>query len=351
MRYGKIRIDEGIIHFSSRMITNSLPTSDLVWAYHRRGTSSEETQGRTLVSNYLVLVTQRGRRFEFTMSEREVSDCLQVLKALNPSLAVGFPAGSRLLLQSLPNTCDLGAIETMDGRHILPGRLLHSGELYHASHADQDDLLREYALRTVIDLRAQGERENRPDDIMEGVSYQHLPLLDVDSGFLFDEVTFLDQIGSLEGNPRESIRKQYQRMVKDPYTVGQLARVIEIIRKNEGGAVLWHCSMGKDRTSLVTAILLEILGVSREVILKDYLRSNLYLAMEKEYAIELMAANGFDRRAAEPKVDALFEVEEGYLKAAFETIESEYGSLSRFHRRGLYLTQKNIDDLKEKYLI
>ncbi|MBQ1492941.1 MAG: protein-tyrosine-phosphatase, partial [Blautia sp.] len=112
LRYGKIRIEEGIIHFSSRMITNSVPCSDLVWAYHRRGPATEESSIRTLVSHFLVLVTNRGKRMECSMSEREIQECLQTIQALNPRIATGFPAGSRLLLQTLPNTRDLGAIET-----------------------------------------------------------------------------------------------------------------------------------------------------------------------------------------------------------------------------------------------
>ncbi len=351
MKYGKIRIEEGIIHFSSRMITNSVPTSDVGWAYHRRGPASQENSGRTLVTNLLVLVTTHGKRFEVPMSEKEISDCLQTLKTLNPSMVTGFPSGSRLLLQTLPNTRDLGALETQDGKNILPGKLFRSSELYHLSSSDQEDLVNVRQLHTVIDLRAPKEREARPDDVLKDVTYYNCSLLDFDSDFIFDELSLMDQIGTLEGDPKEYLTRQYVNMIKDPFTVGQLARVIEIIRQNKNGAILWHCSIGKDRTDLVTAILLEILGVPREAILKDFMKSNLYLALEKEYAIELMVANGFARANVEPKVNALFQVEERYLTSIFDTIDEVYGSMHRFFRRALYLNQKTIDDLKEKYLI
>lgn len=352
MRYGKIRIEEGFIHFSTRMITNTVPSSDLVWAYHRRGPASDEMAGRTLVTNYLVLVTNRGKRIECSMSEREIQDCLQVIKALNPSVVTSFPSGSRLLLQSLPNTRDLGALETSDGKQILPGKLFCSGELYHISGVDLENLREEYHLKTVIDLRTQKERQARPDDEIAGVTYKYFPLLDVDSSFLFDELTLLEQIGSLDGaSPRDTIASQYVSMIKDPYTVGVLARVIETLRQNDEGSILWHSGMGKDRAGLVTAILLEILGVPRPVILKDYLRSNLYLAMEREYALEFMVANGFDRGNAEPKVNALFGVEERYLQGVFAAIDEVYGSMARFLRKALYLNQKAIEDLREIYLI
>lgn len=75
-------------------------------------------------------LTRRKKRYKFDMTEREVHECIKLLRALNPDMATGFPKGSRIVLQSLPNTRDLGAIITRDGRHILPRRLLRSGELY-----------------------------------------------------------------------------------------------------------------------------------------------------------------------------------------------------------------------------
>ena len=51
---------------------------------------------------------KRHKRYQFDMTEREVHDCIQILRALNPDMAVGFSQGERLALQSLYNTRDLG---------------------------------------------------------------------------------------------------------------------------------------------------------------------------------------------------------------------------------------------------
>ena len=75
-----------------------------------------------------------------------------LLKILNPDMATGFPKGGRISLHSLPNTRDLGAIVTADDRHILPRRLLRSGELYHISESDKNRLER----------RIQSEDGDRP---------------------------------------------------------------------------------------------------------------------------------------------------------------------------------------------
>lgn len=170
MRYGKIRIEDGFFVFTRHMMLNSLPCKDILWAYMRRE-GADKTSEKQLIINYLVIITRRQKRYKFDMTEQEVQDCLRLLKVLNPDLAVGFPKGSRLPLQNLPNTRDLGALMTEDGLHILPRKLLRSGEIYHASIADTRILSEEYNVKTVIDFRSAAEVKKKPDDIMAGVEY------------------------------------------------------------------------------------------------------------------------------------------------------------------------------------
>ena len=174
MRYGKIRIEDGFFVFTRHMMLNSLPCKDILWAYMRRE-GADKTSEKQLIINYLVIITRRQKRYKFDMTEQEVQDCLRLLKVLNPDLAVGFPKGSRLPLQNLPNTRDLGALMTEDGLHILPRKLLRSGEIYHASVADTRILSEEYNVKTVIDFRSAAEVKKKPDDIMAGVEYYHIP--------------------------------------------------------------------------------------------------------------------------------------------------------------------------------
>ena len=130
MKYGKIRIEDGFLVFTRHMMINNLPCKDIVWAYMRKE-GADEGDDRQLSVNYLVIVTRRKKRYKFDMTEKEIHECIRILKILNPDMATGFPKGGRISLHSLPNTRDLGAIVTADDRHILPRRLLRSGELYH----------------------------------------------------------------------------------------------------------------------------------------------------------------------------------------------------------------------------
>lgn len=67
---------------------------------------------------------------------------------------------------------------TENGSHILPRKLLRSGEIYHASITDTRILAEEYNVKTVIDFRSATEVKKKPDDIMAGVEYYHIPILD-----------------------------------------------------------------------------------------------------------------------------------------------------------------------------
>ena len=170
MKSGKIRIEDGFLVFTRHMMINSLPCKDIVWAYMRKE-GADNGDDRQLSVNYLVIVTKRKKRYRFDMTEKEIHECIRILRILNPDMAAGFPKGGRIVLQSLMNTRDLG-------RHILPRRLLRSGELYHLSAGDKNRLTEEYNLKTVIDLRSGEERKHRPDTIIADVEYYHVPIVD-----------------------------------------------------------------------------------------------------------------------------------------------------------------------------
>lgn len=352
MKYGKIRIEDGNLAFTRHMMMNSLPCKDIMWAYKRReGENSDDGTAKQMISNYLVIVTKRRKRYKFDMTETEVQECLHVLKALNPNMAVGFPKGGRISLQNLPNTRDLGALASEDGRHILPRRLFRSGGLYHASLSDQRLLSEEYHIKTVIDFRSVRERQEKPDAILKGVEYYHIPIVDDESMGISRENSMLDMVLGFEGDVDKLMETQYESFVRDQYSVKQYARFMDVLLHHEEGAALWHCSMGKDRVGVGTALLLCALGIPKDTIREDFMRTNIYLDKELEYMLRYLESKKLDSLENVEKISAMFKVKESYLQRVFDTIVSEYGSVERFLRRGLYLTPKTLEELKNKYLV
>ena len=64
--------------------------------------------------------------------------------------------------------------------------------------------------------------------------------------------------------PEEFMLKQYESLVHDEYSIKQYARFLDVLLHQNEGAVLWHCSAGKDRVGVGTALLLCALGVPKK---------------------------------------------------------------------------------------
>lgn len=350
MRFGKIRIEDGNLIFARHMMLNNLPCKDIIWAYMRRE-GVEGGRQKQFTTSSLVVITRRRKRYQFDMTDREIQECLQILKALNPEMATGFPRGGRIHLQSLPNTRDLGALMTKDGRHILPRKLLRSGSLYHVSLADQDMLLEDYKLSTVIDFRTEAEREQKPDTIMKGVEYYPIPVLDEETSGITQAGTLMDMLTKFDQVPDEFICKQYENLVRDEICIKQYANFLDVVLHQKKGAVLWHCSAGKDRVGIGTALLLYALGVPRKTIKEDFLKTNVYLDNEMQHMVRYLETRMIVTPEIMDKVRLLYKVKGEYLDTTFRTIEKDYGSVDYFMRKALYMNPKTIEALRNKYLV
>ena len=350
MKYGKIRIEDGNLIFAKRMLINYLPCKDILWAYMRKE-GVEGGRQKQFSTSSLVIITRRKKRYEFEMTDKEIKDCIQLLKVLNPKLATGFPKGARIPLQSLPNTRDLGALATKDGRHILPRRLLRSGNLYHMSLQDQDTLLDEYHLSTVVDFRTRMEVLEKPDTVLEGVEYHEISIVDEETLGITRSGNLLEMLLKFDQPIDEFMQKQYVSFVRDDFSVKQYARFLDVILQQEEGAVLWHCSMGKDRVGVGTALLLYALGVPMETIMEDYLRTNRCLEEDQQHMIRLLETKMIVDNEVMDKIKALYRVKEEYLEAVFDAIRQDYGSEEMFLKRALYMTPKAVDSLRKKYLV
>ncbi|MBU5482300.1 tyrosine-protein phosphatase [Blautia sp. MSJ-19] len=350
MKYGKIRIEDGNFIFSRHMLINYLPCKDILWAYKRKEGAEGGVQKQYSTSS-LVIITRRKKKYQFEMTDREIHSCIQLLKALHPEIATGYPQGGRIPLQSLPNTRDLGALETVDGKHILPKRLLRSGDLYHLSIMDQDMLKKEYRLSAVIDFRTRMESLKKPDTVMEGVTWFEMPIVDEETLGITREAGFMEMLNRVKASPDEFMLRQYASLVHDDYSVKQYARFLDVLLHQEEGAVLWHCSAGKDRVGVGTALLLHALGVPKKTIYEDFMRTNLCLEGEMEHMIRLLETKMIVDNEVMDVVRLLYRVKEEYLDTVFETIEKDYGSMDVFMKKALYMSSKNLEDLRKKYLV
>src|SRR5689334_15581396 len=209
-----------------------------------------------------------------------------------------------LRLVGAPNTRDLGGVRTADGRTVRRGLLLRSGAL---GRLTDDDLLRlgEQKIAWLIDLRDASEIDAAPPDRLPGPptpQVRHIPVFDpghplftyVSALLMGRDVTAYE--GSAEEGSPGAMLRIYRWMVADPGARAGFAEALRTIADADE-PVLYHCSAGKDRTGWLTAVLLELLGVDRDVIMADYLGTNEYSRAAHASIIEAMRAKG---RPADP---------------------------------------------------
>lgn len=260
---------------------------------------------------------------------------------------------SRLLLfQRLKNIRDLGGMKTRQGKSIRSGMLIRSGHLAGLCASDQETLGN--LVDVIIDLRTGKEREENPDTFLEGVSFVTIPILDsLTEGITreeeADQRAFLRYLTEPE-QAHEYMCGMYRGFVQGKAMEGY-RRFFACLMESGQKSVLWHCTAGKDRAGIASVLIEEILGISREDIKADYLKTNEYLEGDILELTEFIKkkAGVVDRRADEA-LRYLFGADEAYISTYYSAVDETYGSFGNMIREGLGLTEQDISLLRERYL-
>lgn len=267
----------------------------------------------------------------------------------------------RIVLSGLTNTRDLGGYYTMDGRKILPKRLLRSGALFEAPEEDLKILTDQCRLGTVIDFRTGEERRQKPDPEIPGVVNIFNPILDEKTvGITFEEEEtqkkgdnairgILEHAASLGGNPRLYVDQLYEDLALNSHAARSYRRFFEILLEADERAVLWHCTAGKDRVGIGTALLLTALGVDRETIVKDFVMTNDFVEDHAEKIAGQVAAET-GNKALGDCVRVLLTVSEEYILHGFQAMEQAYGNMDAYLEQHIGLEAEKREGLKRKFL-
>lgn len=248
--------------------------------------------------------------------------------------------------EKIANARDLGGLQTMNGCTISLGLLLRSANLSDATEEDIIDLREKYHLSKIIDLRTETERRERPDVTMESVEYQSIPVFDESvAGISHEKKGMNEQIFSMF----PKMGQLYSRMVTDPSCLEHLGKAARSVMEHDftKGSVLWHCTEGKDRCGLLSAILLLALGADRNTIMEDYLLTNQVNGPKSEKYYQMMLAAGKAETEAEV-VRNIFLAKEEYLNMAFEAIDAQYENTDTFLREGLHIPENLIEQFQKK---
>lgn len=241
-----------------------------------------------------------------------------------------------IALSGAYNIRDLGGYRTKSGLRTLPRRLLRADSPHRLSDTDIDRLLAT-GLRTVIDLRASHERDAAPNRLegLEGVDCLHLPVFDALAP---------DHVSADAPRGGDPLIGFYVRTLDTRQPA--LREVFQAIAEAPPGAVLFHCTAGKDRTGLVAALALETAVVDEDEIVADYVRTKALIADLVAEFLELARANGTDLAAYRRVLDCRPDT----MRAALAHLRQTYGSAPEY-LAGIGLDRAQVDRVAARLLV
>lgn len=253
-------------------------------------------------------------------------------------------------LQGIENFRDVGGYQSADGRHLKWGKLFRCGHLMQMTKTD-GAMLEMLGIKAIFDLRTPPERNSFPSN-WRCCLQPEIYTIDVHAEGDDPKADLFQLI--LDGQiSREQVR---QHMLADyalmPYQFAPMLRQIcQHLLTTDGGVVM-HCTAGKDRTGLVVALLLSLLGVNQADIFCDYLLSNQGFNC-REKLQHMVATFGHKVENIDACMDVLkplIQVEEDYLKTALAAIEQQSGSLQTYFAETLAISLQQREDLQVRLL-
>jgi protein-tyrosine phosphatase len=220
-------------------------------------------------------------------------------------------------LEGCANFRDVGGLPTANGARIRPRRLFRSNALV-AATADDRRTLEALHIATVVDLRSDDEVAWSDDVAAPGAARHHLPL------------------GELLASGDDWERWRDPMYVADRYFdlcrsgSASITEIFAVLTDPATYPVVVQCSLGKDRTGVVVALVLRAMGVPVRHIVEEYARSR-YAAFR---IVESLRAQLDEehQRALGPYLPALLAADPFTMLSFLGRIDDEFGSITGYLR-------------------
>lgn len=237
------------------------------------------------------------------------------------------------------NFRDMGGYTNAEGRTLGHGRLFRSGHFAEVD-AQSAKQIAAHNITTVVDFRSAPEKERMK------VTW-HAPW----------QPRYVET--PIGGNAAAWIKDLFERVANAPFPADELqAQFIlafqtipianadglkklfdVLVDDDDGGAALFHCTAGKDRTGIAGALIMTALDMPEDAIFTDFMLTNQAVDLKVravEAAAQVSAKTGRD--VTPEAVYPLIGVEPAFLHAAFATITEEYGSVDAYLTKAMGLT-------------
>lgn len=250
-----------------------------------------------------------------------------------------------LPLEGVANFRDMGGYETGDHHHVRWGEFYRSAA---PSGLTRDDyaLIDTLGIKSVTDLRTRAEQQKQPTRWRGTAPSFFLS----DKPSLPSDMTDRTHLAKLDDIQTKALMESFYAQMPNYYAPELKALFARLVAHQT--PMLTHCTAGKDRTGFASALILYALGVPEQTILDDYAMSGDLLRAHLTPSFKAAMAdhqNG-GAMAASPAMHSLLASDPAYLKAAFDSVRKQYGSIDAYLAQKLGVGHTQIAMLHNLYL-
>jgi protein-tyrosine phosphatase len=222
-------------------------------------------------------------------------------------------APERLIaLEGAVNFRDLGGYAADGGQRTRWRQLFRADGLGELTEADLS-VLRALGIRTVVDLRSGSELERGRFDVdAHPVAFHHFP--------------FIKELPDAEEFDRQPglLGSQYQEILRDAGE--QIVAALEVLAGPDALPAVFHCTAGKDRTGVLSALVLTLLGVDEPTVVADYaLSGDAMLRLRAKLILKYP-----EGRDTIENIDEVFSAEPAQMELLLDHLRDEYGSADAY---------------------
>lgn len=249
-------------------------------------------------------------------------------------------------IKKVTNFRTVGNMKNVDGRTLKEGMFYRSAHLHKLKKKSFEEI-EKLGIKEIIDLRNSKEIAGKPDQLPSAVNYKKYSAFE-DEGDQLAKAKKLVLKGKVNASDADKRMISFYReyVTENPEMIKKM--ITEILESTD--PILYHCTAGKDRTGITTALLLTILKFDKETIYNEYLLSNNYRKELVQKRLRLANTLHFLYPKMDLKVlEKLSWVEKRYLDAAFEEIDKKYGSADTYIQQALGISDSKRNEYIRKF--
>lgn len=267
------------------------------------------------------------------------------------NLNEGMELNNQLIgITSAHNARQLGGYR-IGRKTVKDGILIRTASISGLSEADSALLADKYKVQRIYDFRGQAESQASPDVIPGNAGYLSLsiPFEGTESSSVHgqSQEEMISMLLQYADNPlvqdmcenmydkiffEESSHEVYRKFFSDLLSLDP-----------EDGAVLWHCTQGKDRAGSASAMLLAALGADRELIMADF-------TLSKDYYDPMASRIPVETEVQRNVINTLISANPALFEKTLDKVDAEYGSFRNYLTECIGVTPEMMNTLRKRYL-